>query len=310
MRYLVPVGGALLGGAVGVAAYTAHVLNGPRRPDPLAGYSFTPWEVQVPFEDVSFTADDGVVLRGWWFPQPDSKRVVVGFTGHKGLKQDLLGIGSALWRAGNNVLLFDFRGCGDSDVAPLSLAHNELPDARAAVRYASARIPDAAIGLIGYSMGAAVAILVGGDDPHIRAIVADSSFASIRDVLTHAHGRYRLPAGITVALTDFINRWRYGYHFEAIRPVDAIAGIAPRPILIIHGGTDPLITVDQGYRLYNAARQPKDLWVVEGVGHCGAYFADREVYVDRVAGFFEHCLSRPLLAAVESDVAIHGARHT
>jgi alpha-beta hydrolase superfamily lysophospholipase len=290
LRYVLPFGGAIVAGVLGLAAYTSYRLNAPRRRSLYDDFTVSPWEVQVPHELVSFQTDDGLTLRGWWLPQPDSKRVIVGFTGHRGAKHELLGIGSGLWRAGNNVLLFDFRGRGDSDVAPLSLVHNELPDARAALRYARERMPDARLGVIGYSMGAAVAILVAAADPTIQAVVADSPFASIRDVLTNVYQRRRLPPRFLLELSDVINRWRYGYQFEAVRPVDVVADIAPRPLFIIHGSADSLIPVEQGERLYAAAGEPKELWIVENAIHCGAYFLDRPGYVQRVTTFFEEAL--------------------
>jgi alpha-beta hydrolase superfamily lysophospholipase len=301
VRYGLPVAGALVGGALGVAAYTSHVLNGPRRADPLGAFSITPWEVRVPFESVSFTTEDGVTLRGWWFPSPDSTRVAIGYTGHKGVKQDLLGIGSGLWRAGNNVLLFDFRGCGESDLAPVSLGYNELPDARAAIGYARQRLPGARIGIVGFSMGAAIAILVAAADHRVGAVVADSPFATINDVLVHAHRQYRLPVAITVALTDIVTRVRYGYGFDAVRPIDAVGRIAPRPLYLIHGSADRLIPVDHSYRLHAAAGANCRLWIVDGVSHCGAYFDDREEYVHRVASFL-----RTALAPAEASIHTAG----
>ncbi len=285
------VAGALAGGALGVAAYTSHVLNGPRRPDPLGAFSFTPWEVRVPFEPVSFAAEDGVTLRGWWLPCEGSQRVVVGYTGHKGVKQDLLGIGSGLWRAGNNVLLFDFRGCGESDLAPLSLGYNELPDARAAITYARTRLPGSNVGIVGFSMGAAIAILVAAEDEQIQAVVADSPFATISDVLIHAHRRYRLPTAVTVSLTDLVTRVRYGYGFNSVRPISVVGRIAPRPLLLIHGNADRLIPIEHAHRLRAAAGAGTHLWIVDDVPHCGAYFKDRDDYVARVASFFETALS-------------------
>ena len=285
LRYGVPIAGSLLGGAIGVAAYTSRVLNGPRRTDPLKAFSFTPWELQVPYERVQFVTEDGVTLRGWWLPVENSNRVAIGFTGHKGVKQDLLGIGTGLWRAGNNVLLFDFRGCGESDLVPLSLGHHELADARAAIAYALARLPGARVGLVGYSMGAAMAILAAAHDRRVGVVVADSPFATINDILIHAHRRYRLPSALTVALTDLYTRARYGYGFDAVRPIDAVERIGPRPLLLIHGTSDQLVPIEHSRRLYARAGATAQLWVVESVGHCGAYFKDREEYVNRVAAF-------------------------
>ncbi len=292
LRYVVPVSGALVAAVLGLAMYTTRRLNGPMRRGLYDDFTISPWEVQVPFEPVSFETDDGLTLRGWWLPQSNSNRVIVGFTGHRSVKHELLGIGSGLWRAGNNVLLFDFRGRGASDAAPLSLAHKELPDARAAIRFARQRMPDAQLGVIGYSMGAAIAILIAATDPAIGAVVADSPFASIRDVLTHAYQRRRLPPRFLLELTDVINRWRYGYQFEAVRPIDVVAQIAPRSLFIIHGTADSLIPSSQGERLYEAAGEPKELWLVENVIHCGAYFADRPRYVQRVTEFFDRALAQ------------------
>jgi fermentation-respiration switch protein FrsA (DUF1100 family) len=287
LRILLPLGGALISSAVGLAAYVVHALNGPRRPTWRDNYTFTPFEVDVTWEKVEFQSDDGITLRGWWFPRPESRRIVVGLTGHKGGKHELLGIGSGLWRAGNNVLLFDFRGCGDSDSAPLSLAHKELADARAAVAYAQHRVPQGRIGFMGFSMGAAVGILEAAANPTVRAVVADSSFASMSDVVAAAFRRYRLPAGMLVAMTDLLNRWRHGYPFGAVRPVDVVPALSPRPLFIIHGADDRVTPVEHARRLYAAAAEPKELWISDGTPHCGTYFVDRERYVGRVAEFFE-----------------------
>jgi fermentation-respiration switch protein FrsA (DUF1100 family) len=290
LRYILPLGGALLAGAVGVAAYTTYRLNDIRKAGPYVDYTFSPWEVQVPFEAVSFQTEDGLTLRGWWLPQAASQRIIVGFTGHRGAKHELLGIGSNLWRAGDNVLLFDFRGRGESDVAPGSLAHNELHDARAALRFVQERLPDAKIGVIGYSMGAAIAILTAAADSSIRGVVADSPFATIRDLLTHAYQQRRLPSRLILELSDALNRWRYGYPFEAVRPIDVVPMIAPRPLLIIHGTADTVIPSEHAERLYAAAGEPKELWLVENAAHCWAYFADRLTYVERVVRFFDQAL--------------------
>jgi fermentation-respiration switch protein FrsA (DUF1100 family) len=291
VRYILPVGGALFAGAVGIAAYTTYRLKVMGRRTWHADFNFSPWEVQVPFEPVSFETEDGLTLRGWWFPQPTSQRVIIGCTGHRGAKHELLGIGSGLWRAGSNVLLFDFRSRGDSDVAPASLAHHELHDARAAVRFVQERLPGARIGMIGYSMGAAVALLTAAIEPAIQVVVADSPFATIRDLLAHAYQRRRLPSRLILELSDALNRWRYGYPFEAVRPIDAVEMIAPRPVLIIHGAADTLIPVEHAYRLYAAASEPKELWIVEDAAHCGAYFMDRPTYVTRVGQFYDRYLA-------------------
>lgn len=290
-RYAATFAGGVLLGAVGIAAYTARELNSPRSLGWRDEYTFTPWEVQVPYEAVEFATDDGLILRGWWFPQPGTTRVIVGATGHKGVKTDLLGIGSGLWRAGNNLLLFDYRGCGESDPAPLSVGFYEQADLRAAVGFARERIPEARLGLVGFSMGASLSILIAATDPAIRGVIADSAYATLAGVIGAAYGRYRLPNRPFLALSDRYNGWRHGYRYAALRPIDSVGAIGPRPLLIIHGTRDTVTPVAHAHQLYAAAGEPKELWIAEDAHHCGAYFLDRRTYVARAAAFFERALA-------------------
>lgn len=282
---------AAAGVLVGAAMYASERLN--RRPAPvwLADHTFSPFETQVEgYETVRLTTEDGIRLQGWWLPRPDSQQVVVALGGHHSAKSDMLGIGSALWRAGNNVLIFDWRSRGQSDVAQHSLAYYELRDAEAAVRYALGRVPNAHLGVIGYSMGASVAVLLAARMAEIRAVVADSPFTGIREIVEHGAIRYRLPTRLLIPVADAINGVRYGYRFGSVRPIDAVAMLSPRPLFLIHGGADQLIPVSHAQQIFAAAREPKQLWIYEGVDHCGAYFADRVGYCQRVAAFFEQYL--------------------
>jgi dipeptidyl aminopeptidase/acylaminoacyl peptidase len=285
-----PVGGALAAASLGLAAYTGWRLNGPWRGGLSREYTFSPWELQVDYETVEFSAPDGVMIRGWWLDRPASQRVVLGCTGHRGAKHELLGIGSGLWRAGHNVLLFDFRGRGDSDLAACSLAFHELSDLGAALDYAMGRVPAARLGVVGYSMGAAVAILGAARDDRIAAVVADSPFATMRDVIRHAFRRRRVPIHPMLDLADWVNRLRYGYAYDSVQPLEAVAAIAPRPLLLIHGDADSVIPVEHSRQIFTAAGEPRELWVVPGAEHCGGYFVDRQHYVAHVTAFFDRWL--------------------
>lgn len=282
---------SLSGIALGVASYTTIRINSRSPSTYLSEYTFTPYETQVQgYEAVTIKTEDGVNLSGWWLPQPTSSRVVIIFGGHRSVKSDMLGIGSGLWRAGNNVLLFDWRSRGQSDIAQFSLAYYELQDALAAIRYAEERVPDAKLGVTGFSMGASIALLLTAQMPQIQAVVADSPFIGIREVLANNISRYRLPDQMIVSLANRLNHWWYGYQFQAIRPIDAVGSITPRPLFLIHGSSDSLIPVSHAHQLFVTAGEPKDLWIYPDVEHCGAYFADRYQYVSRVVDFFDQYL--------------------
>ncbi len=273
-----------------VAGFTAWTLNATRRPFPA--YTFTPFEIGVPAEDLSFVADDGVRLAGWWFDQPDSETVVICCHGHRGNKADMLGIGPGVWRAGHNVMLFDFRGNGDSEDGPQSLAHHEQRDLRAAVDLVAARKPGARIAVVGFSMGASVAILAAAQDQRIEALVLDSPFATMSDVIAASYRRYRLPSEPILPIADLVNRLRYGYEFAAVRPIDALSALAPRPILLLHGTEDRVIPYAHAVELAGAAAPGTlELVTFDGVDHCGGYFENRQGYIDRVAAFLERAFA-------------------
>ena len=280
-----------IGGMASIAWYASNRVNPNHQPTYMDKYTFTPWELGVPFEDVTLITDDGLTLRAWWLPRPESRRTVVIAHGHGGGKHDMLGIGSGLWRAGNNVLVFDFRGRGESDAWPHTLAHREVDDMLLALRYAKERVPDIQLGAMGFSMGAAVTLLAAAREPAVRAVCADSPFASAADVVSNGiRALYHIPPAPILAAADLTIAARYGYRITRVRPIDAAAQLAPRPLLLIHGTGDTLIPVSQAHQIFEAAREPKELWLVEGVEHCGAYFADRREYVRRVAAFFDQYL--------------------
>lgn len=273
------------------AATAAAKISGPQRNWP--DYRFTTFEVGVPSEDVTLTAADGTRLAGWWLDRPGSERVIVLCHGHRGNKSDLLGLGPGLWRAGNSVLLFDFRGNGDSEDGPQSLAHYEQADLEAAIAHAVARRPDAALCLVGFSMGAAVAILVGARDRRVRAFVLDSPFADMRGVVANAAARLRVPPFPLLYLVDHATKLRYGYRFRDVTPLEAIGALAPRPVLLLHGGEDRVIPIDHAHRLYAAAGDPKQLLTFPGADHCGGYFQDRPAYIALVADFLARSAGFP-----------------
>lgn len=294
MDLLRPLGwtAAALGVAgAAVGAIGAWALNGPRRVWPP--YGFTPFEVRVDAEDVSFTTEDGVRIAGWWLEAPGSESVVVVAHGHKGSKADMLGIGPGLHRHGHSVLLFDFRGSSDSGDGPLSLGFHEQRDLTAAIDFAARRRPDARIAVVGFSGGAATAILTGARDPRIEAFVLDSPFATLTDVVAQAFRGHRVPAAPFVPFIAAATKLLHGYRLRDVRPIDAIAELPPRPILLLHGTNDEIIPYQHALGLREAAggEEAVEFVTFEGAYHCGGYFSDRPGYIALVDGFLQRWLA-------------------
>jgi uncharacterized protein len=271
-----------------VLAYAVYVRAFvPIRPFYLDDFSFTPYEFQADYEDVELVTADGITFGAWYFRQPGSPQTVIVSGGHKGQRQGALGISVALWRKGFNVILYSYRGMSGSDRAPITFGIKEVLELQAVIAFARKRISHARIGLLGYSMGAVVSLLGAAGEPGVEALVLDSPFSDLRSLLVeNVRRRARLPGTPFVWLAGLMLRMRTGSRLADCDPMAVLSSLEPRPLFFIHGGADDLTSVNHSRRLYDAYRGPREIWIVQGAPHTGAYFADRPLYVERVAGFF------------------------
>src|SRR6266851_2419074 len=218
----------------------------PPKPIWLDDFSFTPFEFQADYEEVELVTADGF-----------------------------------------NVILYSYRGMPGSDRAPITFGIREVLELQAAIAFARKRIPNARIGLLGYSMGAVVSLLGAAGEPGVQALVLDSPFSELRRLLIeNVRSATKLPGTPFVWLAGLMFRFRTRCSLAACSPIDVLSSLEPRPLFFIHGGSDAITNVNHSRRLYDAYRGPREIWIVQGAPHAGAYFADRPLYVERVAGFF------------------------
>ena len=287
MPYLVLVPAALLFLYVAASYYLYRRAFVPAKPRPLDDFTFTPFEFQADYEEVELTTADGVNFGAWHFRQPGSPQTVIISGGHKGQRQGALGIAIALWRKGFNVVLYSYRGMPGSDRAPITFGIKEVLELQAAIAFARKRIPNSRIGLLGYSMGAVVSLLGAAGEPGVQALVLDSPFSDLRTLLVeNVRAATKLPGTPFVWLAGLMFWLRTRSSLSACRPIDVLSSLEPRPLFFIHGGADNITNVNHSRRLYDGYRGPREIWIVQGAPHTGAYFADRPLYVERVAGFF------------------------
>src|SRR5438067_4634874 len=275
-------------------------------PEPV---TTTPAALGLDFRAVTFhSRDDGVPLRGWFIPGllPDGRmtaqRAVIVVHGARSncADQGVLDLSGELARHGFAVLAFDMRGMGASPPAPLSMGYFEQRDVLGAVDFLRCGpLPyphlgrPRVIGGWGVSMGAATLLLAAAREPAIRAIVADSAYAAILPVLDRELPRHTgLPGAFTPGIL-LAARALYGIDFRAIRPIDAVARIAPRPLFFIHGADDTLIPPSNSRALAAAARVPHSdvqCWLIPDTAHAQCFSIERREYVRRVSAFFRTAL--------------------
>ena len=299
--FCLAVGLVSINAIVGIGAYIVSSLTRPKRSDQFI--PLTPFALSLPAEEVSFPCQgEAHNVRGLYIPCPGATSTILICPGYRRSFSDVLGMCRHLWDAGHTVLAFEYYGHGIPVGTRVTLGYREVDDFLGAVTYAKLRAPSTRLGVLGYSMGAAVSIIGSARTKAIEAVVADSAFSTQWNAVSMAVRRtLRLPLPswvmrILYHVTDTLLYWFAGYRFKQVEPVREIANIAPRPILIIHGVLDTIVNPHDATFLYEAAATPKELWMIPGTEHIRGYFADSVKYTEKIITFFEtHLKGQPVV---------------
>ncbi len=168
------------------------------------------------------------------------------------------------------VLIFSFRGAGASGGNLDMLGWTRDLGAMLDYLCALPEVDKSRLSLLGFSGGAAVSIYVAAGDSRVSSVAACACPAEFGDWTSRDPQplikRFR-DIGV-IRDNDFSpspRQWFDG--FEMVKPIDYIARISPRPLLIVHGSRDETVSVNDARRLYAKAGEPKKLVVIEGAGH-------------------------------------------
>jgi len=276
----------LLAALAGLAWAGSGKLIARRTPDAQTN----PADYGLAHEEVSFPSRDGVTLRGWFIPAKPVRGTVIFCHGHAGsMDPDII---YAPWfnEAGFNVLMFDFRAHGRSDGRKVSLGYFERQDLLGAIDYLQGQGIEQ-VGVLGFSMGGAVSLITAPQSEAIRAVISDGGFARLESAMLGwvQEQQISLPHWLVLPLARLIMwvaGWRLGARLAEADPIRWVGGIAPRPVLFIHGDHDPYVTVADVESLYAAAGEPKELWRVSEAGHREVDQHRPAEYRQRVVGFF------------------------
>jgi fermentation-respiration switch protein FrsA (DUF1100 family) len=276
---------------VGISAYLGYSMTRVERV-PLTE---DPSVMGLAYENVAFASlDENLTLRGWFLPGEPAYPAIITVHGNGHNRDDptigTLDIAAELVQSGYSVLMFDLRGYGESDGSTVGGGYLEKRDLEGAVAYIKSRGVDR-IGVIGFSLGAVTALLAAAEDNDIAAVVSDSSYADLNDMMEPEFEKRTKAPTIFLYPILFMIKIIYGVDFAAIRPVAVVSEITPRPILFIHGSADATIPVSHASRLFEAAQSPQDeLWIVTGAEHTQAYKLHPAEYMQRVTDFFDAAL--------------------
>ncbi len=284
-----------LGAAVfGLGAVIADTLTRPaRRVDP----ELTPARFGADYQTLALRSADGrAALAAWLLPVPGSDVGIVLVHGRDFSKSTtwdggFVRLAVDLQAAGYQVLMLDLRGHGASGDGRYAFGHLERFDVVAGVRHLveEAGVQPGQVGLLGVAMGGASALLAAALDLRVGAVWSDSAYADVWPVIVQEWPRVSGLPLFVLPLVRRVHRLLHGFDLHAVRPVERVPFIEPRPLMLVHGQADSLVPVSHA-RVLAAAAPWAGVWLLEGVEHAGAYQDDPESYTLRVTEFFDEAL--------------------
>ncbi len=245
----------------------------------------TPADAGMDFETVEFPSRDRLTLFGWYVPGSNGGTIIL-VHGHGGKGIAMIYQASALVARGYGVLMYDQRAHGSSEGDVCTAGWREADDVLGALDYLQGRadVDPERIGVLGISLGGKAALLAAAREEGLRAVVAEGpgpmTLADHGGKPTTLRRWLNYPANfLYYRIVQFMNGTR-----PTTGILETIAKIAPRPLMLIGAGrgSEPALT-----RLfYEAAAQPKEIWLVPEAKHAGVYFVDPQAYQQRIVEFF------------------------
>lgn len=259
------VGTLFLVVALPLAVTTAVGVFQMTKPDKLLS-GRTPKDLGLSYEDVTLHAADGVDIAGWYVRAArPTGAAVLALHGYPADKGDVLPR-VAFLADRYDLLLIDFRSFGESGGAYTTMGPKEVADAEAGLAYLRDK-GASRVGVYGFSMGGAVALMSLGRERPPDAVVAEASYADLWSVVEEPY-RYLGPLKVACAWATSLAARLAGIDFGRDAPVAAVAG-TKRPVLLIQAKDDPVVPFAEAEALQKAlAGDPAaETWFPDKGGH-------------------------------------------
>jgi len=239
--------------------------------------------------DIAFESASGSRLGGWAIQGREGGGVVVLAHSVRSNRREMLGRAELLHTAGYSVLLFDQQAHGESSGSQITFGHQESHDARAAVAYARSRWPAERMAYLGVSQGGAAALL-GARPLDVDALILEEVYPTIAEAITNRVAIRLGPlAPLVTPLFLVQSRMRLGVSADEIAPIRGLDSICA-PLLLIAGANDRHTTLAESERMFAAAPQPKELWVIAEAAHQDFHKLETTRYEARVLEFLARWL--------------------
>lgn len=238
---------------------------------------------------ITLQTEDKFTIVGWYVP-PKNGVAILMLHGHSGNRDQLMPHAKYLLPEGYGVLSIDFRNHGESDGDRTSLGVHELKDARAAYDFLLEQDEVENIVIFGHSMGGAVALRL-MHDVDAAGLIITSTFADFPSTVRAGVVARGLPERPITDILLTMYHLLSGADWTVIHPEAQISTLT-KPILLMHGGLDPVIPVDHAYRLA-AANERVQVEIYEGGTHSDLYEVDPDRFEADLMHYLEQTIKLP-----------------
>lgn len=252
---------------------------------PTPNYQFKPTDRGLEYEEVAIKTKDGSALKGWMLKAVgEASGSVLHLHGNADNMGSHLDHVCFLPEKGFNVLMFDYRGFGESAGEPS--IEGAYEDGQAALDYLMGRdeVDSDRVCLFGQSLGAALSFPLMYRNENLKGMLAESPFTSYREVAEQAlGGNWFMKAGAKKTAEKMVGKLE-------LDPDQWACKIDNRHVMIIHGVKDKVTPYWMGQKLYESLGKRKDFWTMENVGHLGGLEFYATNYPKKLKIFFNKCV--------------------
>lgn len=205
-------------------------------------------------------------IAGWWTDTHQGLPVVLLLHAVRADRATMVSRARLFQKHGFSTLLIDLQAHGETPGTEITFGKRESEDVVAAIAWIKSRAPNRKIGIVGCSLGGAAALLA-PQPLGVDAVVLEAVYPRIRRAVEN---RLRLRLGPFTPLVAPLLFWQLGprLHLEPedLEPIRSVGELGA-PALIAAGSDDQHTTLSETRALYDASREPKEIWIVAGAKH-------------------------------------------